>query len=123
VAAGAGGGIVRAVPHYYILDHAGEPVGCDDVTVWGAWMQADENVIVAQEDVGDFRVSTVFLGIDHAFGGGPPVLWETIIFGPGGTCLDGYPRRYRSRAEAVEWHADALAEAHRRTRPPLSLVP
>jgi hypothetical protein len=108
---------------YYILDHAGEPVGCDDVTVWGAWMHTDENIIVAQEDVGDLLVSTVFLGLDHAFGGGAPILWETIVFGSGGTSLDGYPRRYRGRLEALKGHVDALAEAYKATRPPLSLVP
>lgn len=29
------------------------------------------------------NVSTVFLAIDHAFGDGPPVLYETMIFGGG----------------------------------------
>lgn len=28
----------------------------------------------------DYRVSTVFLGIDHNFDGGPPLLFETMVF-------------------------------------------
>ncbi len=27
------------------------------------------------------KVSTVFLGLDHNFGDGPPILWETLVFG------------------------------------------
>jgi len=26
-------------------------------------------------------ISTIFLGVDHAWFGGPPVLWETMVFG------------------------------------------
>lgn len=29
---------------------------------------------------GGIEVSTVFLGMDHAFLDGPPVLWETMVF-------------------------------------------
>jgi hypothetical protein len=46
---------------------------------------------------------------DQAFGGGPPLLWETMIFGPEGHELTGYQRRYTTRAAALEGHAQALA--------------
>lgn len=46
-------------------------------------------------------MSTVFLGIDHAFSGGLPVLWETIVFGGP---LDGEMDRYTSRADALAGH-------------------
>ena len=36
---------------------------------------------VAKDAVGDAEISTVFLGINHQYGDGPPVLWETMIFG------------------------------------------
>ncbi len=43
----------------------------------------DRNRIVAQTQVGERFVSTVFLGTDHGFGRSrAPVLWETMIFGP-----------------------------------------
>jgi len=37
---------------------------------------------VAVSQVGPWRVSTVFLAIDHSFGRGRPILWETMVFGP-----------------------------------------
>jgi len=47
-------------------------------------------------------VSTVFLGLDHdAFGAGPPVLYETMIFGG---AYDQYQMRYCTRAEATSEH-------------------
>lgn len=36
---------------------------------------------VARDVIGDTEVSTVFLGLDHSFGSGPPRLFETMIFG------------------------------------------
>jgi hypothetical protein len=47
------------------------------------WVKFFENIDrhVANENVGDVRVSTVFLGLDHSFGQGPPLLFETMVFG------------------------------------------
>lgn len=56
--------------------------------------------------VGDARVSTVFLGLDHGWGEGPPVLYETMVFGGP---LDGECERYCTRAEAVAGHALMVA--------------
>lgn len=41
--------------------------------------------IVAKDRVGPVEVSTIFLGMDHSFGSGDPVLWETMIFHSGST--------------------------------------
>lgn len=97
---------------YYILDERGEPVPCPDLLTWARWFEVVHHRILTSTDVGAFHVSTVFLGIDHAFHGGPPVLWETMIFGaPKGHPLDGYQERYTSRGEAIEGHARAVAAA------------
>lgn len=47
----------------------------------------------------------MFLGIDHAFMGGPPILWETMIFGG---VFDGWQRRYASKLDALEGHASTM---------------
>jgi hypothetical protein len=97
----------RERPHQYILDDAGEPVPCHDLIEWGRFMASEHLRRVAQDlDEGDpgkeVRVSTVFLGLDHNFfGKGPPVLWETLVFGG---VLDGEMDRYTSRAAALEGH-------------------
>jgi hypothetical protein len=52
-------------------------------------------------------VSTVFLGIDHRFGGeGPPLLFETMIFGGP---HDQSQYRCSTWQEAEHMHADACA--------------
>jgi len=57
---------------------------------------------VAADEVGDVRVSTVFLGLDHALDGGPPHIFETMVFG--GT-LDGEQERYSTWEQAEAGHA------------------
>lgn len=51
------------------------------------------------------HISTVFLGIDYNYGGGDPILFETMIFyGP----HDGYQRRYHTYDEAENGHKQIL---------------
>ena len=64
----------------YTLDENGNPVFEPDLIKWAKWIESEKRT-VANETVGDSKISTVFLGIDHAFDGGPPVLWETMVFG------------------------------------------
>ena len=62
----------------YILEGK-NPVRCPDVHAWGLWYQtADRHV--GFDSVGLYDVSTVFLGLDHQFGDGPPMLFETMVF-------------------------------------------
>lgn len=65
---------------HYILQGR-EIVECDDWLAWARWFEtAKDKRIVAQTHLIDgSTVSTVFLGLDHAFGGGPPVLFETAL--------------------------------------------
>ena len=66
---------------YAILNEKREVVPVDVVT-WGKWFEEHrEDRVVKQEIVGGVRVSTVFLGLDHSFGGGDPLWFETMIFG------------------------------------------
>lgn len=63
---------------------------------------------VANTKEAGWRVSTVFLGLDHAFGAQPPLLFETLIFsGP----LDGEMERYSTWAEAEAGHARFVDKA------------
>jgi len=96
---------------HYTLDAHGNPVPCNDILEWGRWMERssrDRTRIIASDlDESDpaktIHVSTVFLGLDHSFGSGPPVLWETLVFGG---LLDGEQRRYTSRAAALAGHQE-----------------
>jgi hypothetical protein len=65
----------------YILDENKDPILENDLTKWERWMVAEGYRRVACDKVNDVEISTVFLGLDHNYGSGPPVLWETMVFG------------------------------------------
>jgi len=91
-------------PRYYILEGK-KVVGVDDVLVWGKMFNSREDRIVKKTKIGDVEVSTVFLGIDHSFGVGKPLLFETMIFGGGN---DGYQERYETWRQAEAGHRKAI---------------
>ena len=88
----------------YVLNGNGDAVVEPDRFRWAEWLEGADRKI-GNDYIGEVHVSTVFLGIDHAFGEGPPVLWETMIFG--GPHND-YQERYTSREDAIAGHAKAL---------------
>lgn len=53
----------------------------------------------------DIKISTVFLGMNYRFGEGPPLIFETMIFGGE---HDQYQDRYSTWEEAVKWHEKAV---------------
>lgn len=96
----------RSEPHFYVLD-GHEPVPVDDALDWGRWLEvADEARTVAVTRTPAGTVSTVFLGLNHRFGPGPPLLFETMIFGGK---RDQAMWRYSTWAEAEAGHAAAVA--------------
>jgi hypothetical protein len=70
--------------------------------------QWDAQKVVRQERVWwGGRVSTVWLGLDHSYSGGPPLIYETMVFPPK-SYLDLFCDRYALRAEAEQGHAAAV---------------
>jgi len=91
---------------HYVLDDRFDPVPCPDLLVWARWFETANRVLAKDQDEGrdgtHIEVSTVFLGLDHNFSGtGPPVLWETLVFGGP---LDGEGGRYTTKAAALQGH-------------------
>lgn len=64
--------------NYVLVD--GVPKEQPDIIKWAVWFE-NANRTVEKTMIGDVRVSTVFLSTDHQFGNGPPLLFETMIFG------------------------------------------
>lgn len=95
-------------PLWYVLGPDGRtPVPVDDLRRVELGMQDYAKRRVAKDVVGGAEVSTVFLGLDHRmFGDGPPLLFETMIFG--GEC-DELQRRYETWDEAEHGHARIVA--------------
>lgn len=85
----------------YILDRNGQPKESEDPLVWAQQFTTDMRKL-KHDHVGKILVSTAFLGLDHNFGGGgPPVLFETMVFGGP---LDEEQHRYCTREEALAGH-------------------
>lgn len=67
---------------YYILD--GRDVRKVDRETCYRWQERDvnRNLVrrIAEDEVGQFWVSTVFLTLDHSYGDGPPIVFETMVF-------------------------------------------
>lgn len=74
----------------YVLDADGRtPVQVTEPMEWAIKAEQgmrDGSFRVGHDMVGKSEVSTVFLGTDmnHGLWDGPPVLFETMVFGPGG---------------------------------------
>jgi hypothetical protein len=86
--------------HYILNGHEPVPV---DLMTWARWLEENrDQKRVAIDKVGETTVSTVFLGLDHSFGDGPPLLFETMTFeGP----ISDECERYTTWDEAVAGHA------------------
>lgn len=106
---------------YYILE-GHDAVHVDDAIEWGIWLENHKAECgVKQEHIGDFEISTIFLGLDmnHLRLFNPksrPLLFETMVF-------SGFQRsgaivgheRCSTWAEAEAQH-ERVASAYRRGR-------
>lgn len=95
---------------WYILDADNNVVEADLMT-WAHWLEdcPHARIIGYTEITSESVVSTVFLGLDHRFyGEGPPLLFETLIFGGP---LDQDMWRYSSYDDAEAGHVMAVKKA------------
>ena len=102
-------------PRYYVL--VGRTAIAVDMLSWAEGFEkrlrdgrtGTDPWRVARDELDGCGVSTVFLGIDHRFGGGgDPILFETMIFGGP---LDGGQWRYATYDQAERGHAEAVTQA------------
>ena len=90
---------------WYILNNNNKPIPAS-ITEAADWLEeGSDRRTVKRDEIGDILVSTVFLGLDHAWDSNVPVLWETMIFGGE---HDQYQDRYTSHKDALEGHEKAL---------------
>lgn len=71
--------VYTAMSEKYILDGK-KAIPCCGLLKWATWFEKADRV-VSKTQVGDVEVSTVFIGLDHSFGGSKPLLFETMVFG------------------------------------------
>lgn len=95
----------------YILDENHQPVKADTLT-WARWHEDWDNRSVKQTYTEHYHISTVCLGIDHGWGKGRPVLFETMVFGKNvvsiktrqGSGIEHDQERYCTWEEAEKGH-------------------
>lgn len=89
--------------HWYTLDADRKPRRCTSAEEWEAAMRDEAARQVAFDKVGAVEISTVFLGLDQSLGrrGGPPVVFETMVF----NAPSAYVERYTTWADAEAGHA------------------
>lgn len=100
--------------HYILEGRKAVPV---EMMTWATWLEANyDSRNVAKTNISDGKVSTVFLGLDHSYGVGPPLLFETMVFGGS---HDGNTERCTTWEQAEAQHAAMVAEvsAPQRTEP------
>jgi hypothetical protein len=84
------------VSNYY--DKFGKPITQDKWTIqFGDY----HNRVVAQHTISGVQISTVWLGLDHQYGDGPPLIFETMVFGGP---MDQEMDRYSTLEEAKTGH-------------------
>lgn len=110
----------RNITGKYVL-REGKPVEEPDLFKWGEWMEHSVERRIDETMIGNFRISTVFLGLDHNFSrpfpvpdGYQPIIFETMIFN-----MIDKSKYHRTREEFEDFceryttHEAAL-EGHRR---------
>lgn len=85
------------------FDRDGKPL---EFMEWAIKMNDAEYKRVARTELGDVLVSTVWLGLNHSWDDGPPLIFETMIFGGP---HDDWMDRYSTEAEALAGHERVVA--------------
>ena len=100
---------------YYALDADNNVVVLKNLFEWALWFEHNVNhrIVGMTQITSEVYVSTVFLGVDHSWDdNGPPVLFETMIFG-GPEEIDREMWRYTSWDDAEVGHKMAVKKARK----------
>lgn len=87
----------------YILDKNGNPRRCGDLMKWAKWFESSgDKRRIGLDYVGKKTVSTIFIALDHSFGHGKPLVFETMVF-PECDIVDRYSTRKQDIAGHKKW--------------------
>lgn len=91
---------------YYDLE--GNPIEFEQ---WAAIREVPYRSVVKQDTINHKFISTVWLGVNHNFGEGKPLIFETMIFPEEGKdkWQEEYCERYSTMEEAIQGHKRAVA--------------
>jgi len=84
-----------------------------DSAKWAKIFESSDRIITQTNIAKNRLVSTVWLGIDHNFGSGEPLIFETMVFDENRAELD--IDRYSTEVEAKAGHAAMVAKWNERS--------
>lgn len=94
----------------FYYDRQGQPI---DLYTWGRLLEDHEYKVIEHTMVGQWLVSTVWLGLDHNHWGKPPLIFETMVFDGAVPGRDMYRewevRRYATEEDARRGHSDMVS--------------
>lgn len=95
----------------YVLDEEGNVRPEEDLEKWSL-SRENGSFIVKKEEIGDYEISTVFLGLDHSFAerSSVPILWETMVFAkkPNDPLDNYFVRCGGSKEQALAMHQSII---------------
>ena len=83
-------------PHVYLL-HRRRVVRARSWVAWAAAFEKTERRVAETFLLDGSRVSTVFIGLDHAFSDGPPQVFESAVFFAHESTDRGAPQMFNGR--------------------------
>ena len=93
--------LAHLIPRQLYYDRAGRPVSQEQ---WSDLYRQERHI--GLDRIGEVEVSTVWMGLDHAILGGPPLIFETMIFGgPDDREMERYSTEVAARAGHDRWVA------------------
>jgi len=101
-----------------ILDENNNVIFVDDLMRWAAWFEKNfSKRRIARDTVGNERVSTVFLGMNHAWDeeNDPPAWFETMTF-TGESMSENGCWRYETWEEAKAGHDKVVKGLRNKTK-------
>jgi len=90
---------------YY--DREGNQISMDE---WINLREDQENRFIDRDVINGFLISTVWIGLDHQFGDGPPLVFETMVFDQREkeNWEDIFCKRASTEEQAREAHQEAV---------------
>ena len=88
------------------LDKNGKPITREE---WSALFGNMAYKRIAHDPIPGGHLSTVWLGLNHAVGEGPPLIFESLTFWSGEEVM----QRYSTLEEAAAGHAELLERLHK----------
>ena len=92
----------------FFFDRMRNPIS---LGLWSCLIESEEYKVVKQDEVGEYFVSTVWMGLNHSWVPDVLLIFETMVFGKGNSTEIFYQDRYCSEEGAIAGHEKVVEMA------------